>query len=97
MKFVPLNFLSTTSNFKLLLSSCSKSSGWIKSLTDDPRFCFLIKLPLIVPNSVFSKLSTPVTFASIKIPLFKNLLLLPSSDSDKCYKEYQTVSKTGSV
>ena len=29
---MPLNFLSTTSNFKLLLSSCSKSSGWIKSL-----------------------------------------------------------------
>ena len=73
IKFVPLNFLSTTSNFKLLWSSCSKSSGWIRSLTKEPTDCFLIKFPFIVPSSVFSKLSFPVTLASIEIPLFKKL------------------------
>ena len=45
----------------------------IKSFTDEPTSCFLIKLPLIVPNSVFSRLSSPVILASIKIPLFKKL------------------------
>ena len=73
MKFVPLNFLSTTSNWRLLLSSCSKSSGWIKSFTSAPSGNGFTKFPVIVPSSSFSRLFGLVTFAGIRIPLFKKL------------------------
>ena len=70
---MPLNFLSTTSNFKLLLSSWCKSSGCTKSFTFDPIGKGLIKLPVIVPRSLFYKLLGLVTSAGISVPLFKKL------------------------
>ena len=72
MKLVPLNFLSTTCNFKLLLSSCCKSSGWIRSFTLDPMGNGLTKLPVIVPRSLLSKLLGLVTSAGMRIPHLKS-------------------------
>ena len=69
---MPLNFLSTTSNFKLLLSSWCKSSGCNNNLTVDPISKGFEKFPVIVPSSSFYKLLGLVTFAGTKTPLFKN-------------------------
>ena len=95
IKFVPLNFLSTTSILNYFGHHVPNLLVVLDSLTEEPTDCFLIKLPFIVPNSVFSKLSFPVTFASIKIPLFKNLLPQLNLGNGKYYTEYQTVSKIG--
>ena len=60
---MPLNFLSITSNFKSLLSSCCKSSGCKSSLTIAPFLNLLTRLPLISPKSEFSKVSSSIIFA----------------------------------
>ena len=71
---MPLNFLSITSNFKLLWSSWCKSSGWTKSFTFDPIGKGLLKLPVIVPRSLMTQ---------------PDLLLLdePLSNVDQSFKE----------